>query len=249
MLRTGTAGEHADVERALDLLDRHLERPRLVHVLQRLHGFWTAAEAGLDAWALRHPADARALTWSRRRRAALFADDLRALGAPRSAELPHLPAVVTTEAALGRMYVLEGSTLGGTVIDRHLAALPHLADVRLGAFSPYGTQTGAMWHAFRAVTRDQVAAGANPDAVVAAARQTFAALAAWCRRPVGGRGGRPRAGGGASGVGRPGQSSSNSGAVKVGVSPSSGTPPVPGNGPSSSAARTMARDSSTDGSR
>lgn len=184
MLRTETADVHEDVERTLGLLDRGLERPRLVHVLQRLHGFWTAAEAGLDAWALRHPADARALTWSRRRRAGLFADDLRALGAPGGADLPELPAVATTEAALGRLYVLEGSTLGGTFIDRHLAALPHLAGVRLGAFSPYGTQTGAMWHAFRAATRDQVAAGANAAAVVAAARETFAVLAAWCRRPA-----------------------------------------------------------------
>lgn len=184
MLRTGTADEHEDVERALDLLDPGLERARLVHVLHRLHGFWAAAEAGLDAWAGRHPADARELTWSRRRRADLFAHDLLALGAPGSADHPRLANVRTTEAALGRMYVLEGSTLGGTFIDRHLAGLPQLADVRLRAFSPYGTQTGAMWHAFRRATRDKVAAGADPTAVVAAARETFAVLAAWCRTPA-----------------------------------------------------------------
>lgn len=184
MLRTGTADEHHDVERTLGLMDHGLERTRLVHVLQRLHGFWAAAEAGLDAWAGHHPADARALTWSRRRRAGLFAEDLRALGAPGSVDLPHLAAVRTTEAALGRMYVLEGSTLGGTFIDRHLAGLPQLADVRLRAFSPYGAQTGAMWQAFRSATRDRVAAGGDPSAVVAAARETFAVLAAWCRTPA-----------------------------------------------------------------
>lgn len=184
MLRTGTADEHEDVERTLDLMDPGLERARLAHVLDRLHGFWTVAEAGLDDWAERHPVDARELTWSRRRRAALFADDLHALGAPGSDDLPRLPAVGATEAALGRMYVLEGSTLGGTFIDRHLASLPQLADVRLRAFSPYGAQTGAMWHAFRSATRDKVAAGADPTAVVAAARETFAVLAAWCRTPL-----------------------------------------------------------------
>jgi heme oxygenase len=82
------------------------------------------------------------------------------------------------------MYVLEGSTLGGTFIDRHLAALPQLGEVRLRAFSPYGAQTGAMWHAFRSATRDRVAAGGDPAAVVAAARETFAVLAAWCRTPA-----------------------------------------------------------------
>jgi heme oxygenase len=77
--------------------------------------------------------------------------------------------------------VLEGSTLGGTFIDRHLASLPHLSDVRIRAFSPYGSRTGAMWAAFRRVTRDRVAAGGDVEAMVGAARATFDALAVWCR--------------------------------------------------------------------
>ena len=185
LLRTGTATEHEDVERTLDLLDADLERSRLVEVLDRLHGFCAAAESGLDEWADRHPTDAAAVDWPRRRRAALFAEDLRALdtgtAADTAADRPLLPPVRGTDEALGRMYVLEGSTLGGTFIDRHLAGLPQLADVRLRAFTPYGTQTGAMWHAFRSATRHRVADGGDAGTVVAAARDTFAALAQWCR--------------------------------------------------------------------
>jgi len=48
MLRSGTAAEHADLERSLDLLDPALDRTRLTDVLERMHGFWRAAEAGLD---------------------------------------------------------------------------------------------------------------------------------------------------------------------------------------------------------
>jgi heme oxygenase len=180
LLRTGTAAEHADVERSLDLMSPGLQRSRLISVLDRLHGFWAAAEAGLDTWAQRHPADARSVDWPRRRRAALFAQDVRALDAPLGADRPGLPPVAGTDQALGRLYVLEGSTLGGTFIDRHLAGLPQLADVRVRAFSPYGPETGAMWHAFRRTTRQQVASGGDATAVVAAARQTFGALAAWC---------------------------------------------------------------------
>jgi heme oxygenase len=181
-LRTATAVEHEQVESALGLMDPHLGRDRLVEVLIRLHAFWTAAEAGLDAWAHRSPVDAGAVDWSRRRRAHLFAADLRELGAaPPDDGGPELPAVEDTDQALGRLYVLEGATLGGTFIARHLATLPTLGpDVRLGAFSPYGTETGAMWHAFRRVTRDRVAAGGDPARVVGAARATFAVLAAWC---------------------------------------------------------------------
>ncbi|TFV65369.1 UNVERIFIED_ORG: heme oxygenase [Bacillus sp. AZ43] len=180
-LRTGTAAEHEDVERTLDLLDTGLDRARLAAVLTRMHGFWRAAELGLDAWAAAHPADAEGLDWSRRRRAALFAADLRALDAGPAAEAPELPEPADTDEALGRLYVLEGSTLGGTFIDRHLSSLPQLADVRIRAFSPYGGETGAMWAAFRRAARARVTAGGDPDAMVRAARETFHALAEWCR--------------------------------------------------------------------
>lgn len=181
LLRTGTAAEHEDVERTLALLDPALGRPRLVQVLDLMHGFWRAAEAGLDAWAADRPADAERLQWSRRRRTCLFAGDLETLGAQPSPASPQLPPVRGTDEALGRMYVLEGSTLGGVFIDRHLSGLPELADVGLRAFSPYGSETGAMWASFRRATRARIADGGDAGTVLAAARTTFVDLAGWCR--------------------------------------------------------------------
>jgi heme oxygenase (biliverdin-IX-beta and delta-forming) len=180
-LRTATAAEHRAVEDTLDLLDPRLTRNRLVEVLTAMHGFWLAAEAGLDAWARARPGDAARVDWSRRRRSQLFAADLAALGAPGPVPTPDLPPVAGTDEALGRLYVLEGSSLGGVFIDRHLAGLPQLAGAgRLAAFSPYGQDTGAMWHAFRQVTRDRVAEGGDADRMVGAAQETFRALAGWC---------------------------------------------------------------------
>jgi heme oxygenase (biliverdin-IX-beta and delta-forming) len=180
LLRTGTAAEHESLERTLDLLDPDLDPSRLAGVLTRMHGFWRAAEAALDDWAARFPDDADAVAWPARRRAGLFAADLDALGTPAAVAVPVLPPVTDTDDALGRLYVLEGSTLGGTFIDRHLAALPALSDVQLRAFSPYGPETGAMWHAFRRVTRDRVAGGGDAGAMLTAATGTFRALAEWC---------------------------------------------------------------------
>jgi heme oxygenase len=178
-LRTATAHEHEQVEAALDLMSPALDRARLTAVLTLLHGFWQAAEDGLDAWAEREPDDAADVDWARRRRSALFAADLRVLGAePAGDDRPELPAVAGTDEALGRLYVLEGSTLGGTFISRHLATLPDLAATgRLQAFSPYGVDTGAMWHAFRRFTRERTQ---EPQRVVAAAGTTFRSLAEWC---------------------------------------------------------------------
>lgn len=181
-LRAATAAEHQRVEETLGLMDPELTPERLATVLALLHGFWLAAEQGLDAWAQRAPADARSLEWARRRRAHLFAADLATLDIRACAPgRPELPPVADTDEALGRLYVLEGSTLGGTFIDRHLATLPDLSGgVRLRAFSPYGADTGAMWHAFRREARARVVAGGNTDRLVGAARTTFAALADWC---------------------------------------------------------------------
>ena len=191
-LRTETAAEHQAVENSLDLLSPRLTRARLVDVLTRMHGFWLAAESGLDGWARARPADAAGVDWPRRRRARLFAGDLTALGAAPAADRPALPDVPDTDAALGRLYVLEGSSLGGVFIDRHLATLPQLAGAgRLSCFSPYGERTGAMWHAFRTVTRARVAAGGDAGRLVDSARQTFGALASWCGAPTPGSGGPP----------------------------------------------------------
>ena len=178
-LRAATAADHDRVEAALGLMQPDLDRVRLAASLATLHGFWRAAEDGLAGWAQRCPADAADLDWSQRRRAHLYAVDLAALGATPVPEAAPLPPVRDTDEALGRLYVLEGATLGGTFIDRHLAALPALAGVRLRAFSPYGERTGAMWHAFRRWTRAHVAGPGDADRVVAAARETFAILAAW----------------------------------------------------------------------
>ena len=56
--------------------------------------------------------------------------------------------------------------MGGTFIDRHLGTLPGLAETRLRAFSPYGAETGAMWHGFRQAVRAHVDEGGESAAVV-----------------------------------------------------------------------------------
>jgi heme oxygenase len=178
-LRAATAEDHERVEAALDLLDPALDRDRLTHAMTALHGFWAAAEDGLARWADEHPGDAVRIDWPQRRRAHLYEADLRALGGTSASERPALSEVGDTDEAFGRMYVLEGATLGGTLIDRHLSTLPALSGVRLRAFSPYGDRTGAMWQAFRRVTRAHTATAGDADRVVGAACDTFAALARW----------------------------------------------------------------------
>jgi heme oxygenase len=76
-------------------------------------------------------------------------------------------------AVLGVLYVLEGSTLGGAVLRRHLASAYALTDAGLRYYSPYGTHPKPHWVAFSERMNAAIADDADADRVVAAAAETF----------------------------------------------------------------------------
>jgi heme oxygenase len=185
-LRSMTAVSHQRVEDSLDLTDPALTVQRLGTVVVRLGAFFGAAQAGLDTWAQTCQRDAAALQWPVRRRLDRFGADAAVLGVTPT-ELrppaPALPVVSGTAQALGRLYVLEGSTLGGRVINRAFARRTPgdpLVGVRLSGLDPYGEATGAMWHGLRRFTTAWAGSDQRRDEVVHAAVSTFAALDAWC---------------------------------------------------------------------
>ena len=114
----------------------------------------------------------------------LVARDLDYLGVGPAARagLPvcDLPLPMPHEAAaFGALYVVEGSTLGGTVIARHVeAVLGFGRDTGCAYFRSYGPDTGAMWRVFR----ERLASLSSPEhdaAIIAAATATFAAMQTW----------------------------------------------------------------------
>jgi heme oxygenase (biliverdin-IX-beta and delta-forming) len=167
-------------ERAEALVD--LSRLRTVEryqtLLSRLLGFHGPLErrlAHVDLGVVGLDLDAR-------RKAHLLEDDLRCLGVdpgqvPACGDLPALPAL---PEALGCLYVLEGSTLGGQVISRHLRETMSVVPGRGGSFfASEGRDVGAMWRAFcRAL---EAGCPGEPEATRAAesAVRTFASFNAW----------------------------------------------------------------------
>ena len=79
-------------------------------------------------------------------------------------------------AVLGVLYVLEGSTLGGALLRRHLADAFALTDAGLRYYSPYGRHPKPHWVAFGERMNAAVTDPADADGVVAAARETFARI-------------------------------------------------------------------------
>lgn len=180
-LRAETRALHTEVEDGLDLMSPRLDPARYRDVLARLHGVHAAAEPALDAW---HARDAL-LDWPRRRKLAALEADLADLGLDLTAiaalPLAPLPPAGTTAEALGTLYVLEGSTLGGRVIERHLRTLPGFPVAATRFLTCYGAQTGARWQTWRRTASAWVGDDETRSAaVIAAAVQTFVCVRDWC---------------------------------------------------------------------
>ncbi|MFD0934978.1 biliverdin-producing heme oxygenase, partial [Methylobacterium trifolii] len=112
-----------------------------------------------------------------------LAADLRHLGLPEDslAALPRPDPVFLAgpAAAMGALYVLEGSTLGGQVIGRHIAAQHGITGDGLAYYRAHGPRTGAMWAAFRARLDASSDEPAGEEAVTESAIATFEAMRAW----------------------------------------------------------------------
>lgn len=95
---------------------------------------------------------------------------------PRVTELPSLSS---RPEILGAAYVLEGSTLGGQIISRHLEETLGLRDgCGYRYFSSYGPDVGAQWKAFRAELL-KASSATNDPVIVRSARSTFEILHRW----------------------------------------------------------------------
>ena len=180
LLKEQTAQAHARVEAALALDDPDLAQPRLQAVLERFFGFWQGTERLIDEWAAREPDLANAVRWIRRRRGEVLRHDLLRMGRTlrELAELPEaLPVFTSVDTAevLGWLYVSEGSTLGGAVLDR---TLRKRFSVR--TFTPYVEGPGPMWREYRDVLAEWVGREQTRcRRVVDAGVSTFAALEEW----------------------------------------------------------------------
>ena len=143
-LREATAAAHEALERDLDWEARVATLPGYRDLLVRLRGFHAAYEPAIAA------ALADAPFFDPRRRLPALDADLDALdgAAPDALPAPAAPWLDGPGAALGALYVLEGSTLGGAVIGRHVARL-HGEGVPLAYYAGRGRATGPLWRLFR----------------------------------------------------------------------------------------------------
>ena len=172
-LREQTAELHQEVEREIDLLSPDLSVERYVRILCAFQACFVPWETALDAHC---PASATEL-WTGRRRAHRIANDLRALGAEAAlASSTQIEAPDLSEPGdwFGCLYVVEGSTLGGQVISRHLEKHFGWTDGHgYSFFRGYGENTADQW---RKVCAALESAPISGNQMVEAAHLTFVQL-------------------------------------------------------------------------
>jgi heme oxygenase (biliverdin-IX-beta and delta-forming) len=181
-LKQATRSRHAALESRSILLDPSLSRAAYRNCLRRFFGYYAPLELsllGANRWpdaGLAHPA------WQK---APLLAQDLLTLGdtpdqlsqAPQCQTLPDLS---TTARVCGCLYVIEGATLGGQIVTRHLAdSLAITAQCGGAFFRGYGEHTGSRWKAFGTQLTAFAFRSGCDDEIVASANETFETLDRW----------------------------------------------------------------------
>ena len=173
LLQRETLDLHREVEALMPVMSETLTRRGYLEVLRRLQAVVAPLEAHFDALPL--PDE---LAWPERRKAHLLALDLAVMGeGPSNQQAPlSVPELTTLAQAFGALYVLEGATLGGQLISRHLRRTLGLSPGQGSAyFSGYGPQTGPRWRSFGEVLEASVPAEDAAE-FVAGARRTFEAF-------------------------------------------------------------------------
>lgn len=176
LLRAATGPAHEALGETLGLMRDDIEIAAYARLLERFYGFWRNWQPRiavlLEDEALLAP----------RRRLHLLAADLATLGYSPDAlrALPSCPPPPLRDAseALGSLYVMEGSTLGGRTILRHVGDRLGLdGSAGCAYFAGYGRATGPMWHSF--LLRLDAADPLDAHRIAAGATATFESLAVW----------------------------------------------------------------------
>jgi heme oxygenase len=181
-LRAHTLEAHVRLEERLGRFEWVATLETYASMLERFYGFYVSAEPQLAAVAGVIPG----LELGRRRKAPLLEQDLTALGRTSRqlralARIGRVPLLDSPANALGTLYVLEGATLGGKLIEQEVGRRLAL-DRSTGTafFGAYGSDAAREWKRFGAILERETRT-LDLDAVCESAEATFATLDGWLR--------------------------------------------------------------------
>lgn len=163
-LRQATGAAHRSLEDRFDAVAELSDGSRRPAIISRYAALYHSALAALA----RELEGIDGLDFARRRQAWSSVG----MNAP-AKPTPSFPEPADRSEALGALYVVEGSTLGGRIILRQLQARG-ITDAELSFLDPYGRSAGVMWRSLLAVLeREGARTPASLESMCRGARRGF----------------------------------------------------------------------------
>ncbi len=180
-LRSQTAPSHTTLEQhpvSKRILDDRVTLHDYQIYLSRMYGIVRACETQVYPVLDRFLNDLKV-----RKKSQLIADDLQATGMS-AADIARIPVYdfqhPDLPQAIGIMYVLEGSTLGGRILFKHTNNILGLTETHGASyFAGYGPQTGSMWSGFLQALTREILNGTDQQKIIDASVETFDLINTW----------------------------------------------------------------------
>ena len=174
-LKEKTRVEHAALEKTLLQFIRGVNsRLEYADLLTKLYGYYHALENVISPFLL----DSEVTDYSTRRKSDRLFLDLAEIRDGKNIELcRQLPAVDSYHSALGVLYVLEGSTLGGRIIAGMLSSRIQ-SESGFRFFYSYGDDTIEMWKRFKGHLRKPYTKE-QQEIIISSALLTFITFKNW----------------------------------------------------------------------
>ncbi|HEY0676730.1 MAG TPA: biliverdin-producing heme oxygenase [Chitinophagaceae bacterium] len=177
-LKEATNESHAALEKLVIAKIRQTNSSdRYLHLLEMFYGFYKPVEEQIDS----HIDRAHFTDYSQRRKSEALLQDMHNLEAGSRLMLcQDLPSISDSVSCLGALYVLEGSTLGGSVISKLLKKeLGDEAPEFFLFFNCYGDSARDMWYEFKEKLNSYTTNEAAHLKMIEAANETFVKFKTW----------------------------------------------------------------------
>jgi heme oxygenase len=173
-LKEATREQHEGLENTVNVMDQMFSLDNYKTLLSKFYRFYSAIEPEIDKLDL----TATGYNFDERRKLPKLEADLKNLGVfDQASKLPKwdgVPILDNEARAFGSLYVMEGATLGGQIINRHLKEHLGISPENGGAFfNGYGAETGPKWKEFMGIANAFAEEAKQDEVIIDSAKQTF----------------------------------------------------------------------------
>lgn len=174
-LKIETKAIHKSLEKKLDFPDSYRDLNSYSKILSIFQAFQRELERNLSHFAPMMPLE---FDIENRKHLHLVIDDIESLSSKASplSDTQHEPLnFLSPSEMVGGLYVSEGSTLGGRIIQKMMIAMHGVEIVKsVNYLNPYGENTTSMWLQFKNIMDHQVELDRfNPEQVLTGANKSF----------------------------------------------------------------------------